>query len=61
MKNIVASFPKHGVLSPLDGFELEAIPSSEGKPLGIDSKFYLIAIPSIFKDSGLLRSEYNAF
>jgi hypothetical protein len=61
MKNIKESFPNEGHLFPLDNTEVSALMSSEDKPLGIESKFYLIAIPSIFKDNGLLSSTYHAY
>lgn len=61
MKSIKSSFPEQGVLSPIDGLEVNAMPNNEGKMMPLDSKFYLIAIPSIFKDSGILGSEYHAY
>jgi len=49
------------VLNPVDGYQLSPDFDEQGNPHGLDTKFYLIAIPSIYKDSGLLRSEYHAF
>ena len=49
------------MLNPIDGYKMFPEKDDNGIVQGLDSKFYLIAIPSIYKDTGLLNSEYHAF
>ena len=48
MNRIKRNFPDQGVLSPLDGYSLKPQGNGKGGVEGLDTKFYLIAIPSIY-------------
>jgi hypothetical protein len=48
---IQRKFSNLGVLNPLDNVETSSIINSDGKPQNIQTNFYLIAVPSYFKDT----------
>ena len=52
MKEIQSRFYNLGILNPLDGLKVDAeFSENEKRPYNIQTNFYLIAVPSYFKDT----------
>ena len=60
MKLIQRKFSNLGVLNPLDGLKVQAdFSEAEQRPYNVQTNFYLIAVPSYFKDSN--NNQYNVY
>jgi hypothetical protein len=60
MKIIQRRFSNLGILNPLDGLKVTAdFSDAEQRPYNVQTNFYLIAVPSYFRDSS--NNQYNVY
>lgn len=59
MKEIQSRFYNLGILNPLDGLKVDADFTEDQRPYNIQTNFYLIAVPSYFKDTS--NYQYNVY